>query len=123
MLARPPVRPRTVGSLFTPTRITTALACALISLVVVLPGVSRSLVIPTYLVLVLVTAIVLRGVRQEPGGWLSRRTVRRSLVVLLAVVCIALVATPSPATPAGSSGLFVLFLFLIVLNVALGRAT
>ena len=126
MVASPPVRHRTVRSLLTPTRITTALVCALIFLVVVLPSIAHGLVIAGYLILVLVTAIVVRSVRAEPGSWLGRRTVRRCLVVLLAVACVALVATPSPTTPttpAGSSGLFVLFLLLIVLNVALGRAT
>lgn len=123
MLPRPPVRPRRVRSMLTPTRITTALAFALVLLSVVLPGAGSGLVIGAYLVLVLATAVVIRGVRQEPGVWLGRRAVRRCLVVLLAFVCVALVASPAPTAPAGSSGIFELFLLLIVLNIALGRAT
>jgi hypothetical protein len=108
--------------MLTPTGITTAILCLLVVLEVVVTG-RAAWLIGGYLALVLVTALVVRGVRQEPGSWLGRRTVRRCMVVLLAAICIALIATPAPASPADASGIFVLFLLLIVLNVALGRAT
>jgi hypothetical protein len=123
VLASRPIRRRWGRSLLTPTRITAAILCILVFLGVVLPGSTTGWLIGAYFVLVLVTALVVRGVRQEPGSWLGRRTVRRGIVVLLAAICIALIATPVPASPGDSSGIFVLFLLLIVLNVALGRAT
>jgi hypothetical protein len=123
VLASNPIRQHRVRALMTPTRITAAILCLLVVFSVVLPGSTNGWIIGAYFALVLVTALVVRGVRQEPGSWLGRRTVRRCVVVLLAAICVALVATPTPSTPSDSSGLFVLFLLLIVLNVALGRAT
>jgi len=123
VLASSPIRQHRVRALLTPTRITAAILCVLVFLGVVLPGSTTGWLIGAYLALVLVTALVVRGVRQEPGSWLGRRTVRRGVVVLLAAICVALVATPTPSSASDSSGIFVLFLLLIVLNVALGRAT
>ncbi len=123
MLASNPIRQRRVRALLTPTRITAAIFCVLVFFSVVLPGSTTGWLIGAYFALVLVTALVVRGVRQEPGSWVGRRTVRRCVVVLLAAICVALVATPAPSTPSDSSDIFVLFLVLVVLNVALGRAT
>jgi hypothetical protein len=123
VLVSNPIRQHRVRALLTPTRITAAILCLLVFFSVVLPGSTTGWLIGAYFALVLVTALVVRGVRQEPGSWLGRRTVRRGVVVLLAAICIALVASPAPSSPSDSSGIFVLFLILIVLNVALGRAT
>jgi hypothetical protein len=123
VLASNPIRQRRVRALLTPTRITAAILGVLVFFSVVLPGSTTGWLIGAYFALVLVTALVVRGVRQEPGSWLGRRTVRRCVVVLLAAICVALVATPAPSTPSDSSDIFVLFLVLVVLNVALGRAT
>jgi hypothetical protein len=89
----------------------------------------QEVIAAAYLVLVVVTVVLVRGVRAEPGSWLSRRAVRRGLVGLMGAVCVALLAMPVPASPSGAdaasawSGPFVLFVLLIVLNIALGRAT
>jgi hypothetical protein len=123
VLVSNPIRQHRVRALLTPTRITAAILCLLVFFSVVLPGSTTGWLIGAYFALVLVTALVVRGVRQEPGSWLGRRTVRRGVVVLLAAICVALVATPAPSTPSDSSDIFVLFLVLVVLNVALGRAT
>jgi hypothetical protein len=123
VLASNPIRQHRVRALLTPTRVTAAILCVLVFLDVVVPGSTAGWLIGAYFGLVLVTALVVRGVRQEPGSWLGRRTVRRFVVVLLAGICIALVASPAPSSPSDSSGILVLFLLLIVLNVALGRAT
>ncbi|MEO8899561.1 MAG: hypothetical protein ABI352_12370 [Candidatus Dormibacter sp.] len=123
MLASRPIRRHKVRSLLTPTRITAAILFVLICFGVVLPGSTTGWLIGAYFTLVLVTALVVRGVRQEPGNWLGRRAVRRCVVVLLAAICVALVATPAPSSPSDSSGIFILFLLLIVFNIALGRAT
>jgi hypothetical protein len=123
VLASQPIRRRWGRPLLTPTRIATAILCVLALLSLLGTGSTTVWPIAAYLVLVVATAIVVRGVRQEPGSWLGRRAVRRGIVLLLAGICVALVATPAPASPSDSSGLFILFLLLIVLNVALGRAT
>ena len=123
MLASNPIRQHRVRALMTPTRITAAILCVLVFFSVVVPGSTTGWIIGAYFGLVLVTALVVRGVRQEPGSWLGRQTVRRGVVVLMAAICIALVASPAPSSPSDSSDIFVLFLLLMVLNVALGRAT
>ena len=48
---------------------------------------------------------------------------RRGVLVALGALCVALLAAPGPATSAEASGPLGLFLLLIVLNIALGRAT
>ena len=75
-----------------------------------------------YLLLVFVTWGVVAGVRREPGCWLGRRGVRRALVVAIAADCVGVVATSSPGAQVGSATVLLL-LFLVLLNIALGRAT
>lgn len=123
MLASNPIRNRRLRDLVTPTRLVTTILAALVLLVVVLPGGGHTLLLGSYLLLVLVTAIVLRGVRREPRGWLRRRALRRCLVLVMLAICVALAAGPATTGPSSWSGVFVLFLVLMVLNVALGRAT
>ncbi len=124
MLASPPVRRRGLRPQLTLTRITVTLASLVLLLLWGLFLVQEA-VVAVYLVLVVVTAVLVRGVRAEPGSWLSGRTVRRVLVGLMGAVCVALLLTPNPTSLSDSawSGPFVLFVLLIVLNIALGRAT
>jgi hypothetical protein len=123
MIAEPPVRrrPRTT---FTATRVTAAILVALLVLFL-LPLARHALALAAYLLLVLVTCMVLRSTRREPGSWLGRRSVRRGLVVLIALVCVGLMTATAHPTPTSSvtSGLFALLLVLVILNVALGTAT
>ena len=76
----------------------------------------------TYLLLVFVTWGVVAGVRREPGSWLGRRDVRRALVAGIAADCVGVVAASSPGFQV-SSATVLLLLFLVLLNIALGRAT
>jgi hypothetical protein len=75
-----------------------------------------------YLLLVFVTWGVVAGVRREPGSWLGRRGVRRALVAAIAADCVGVVAASSPGFQFGSTTVLLL-LFLVLLNIALGRAT
>jgi hypothetical protein len=123
MIAHPPIRQRRLRRpAFTPTRITLSIFVGLLCLTLV-PLLDVFLF--GYLVLVLVTCIMLRMTRQQPGAWLGRRSVRRALVALIAATCVALMASPGYTggrAPAPSDEL-ALFLLLIVLNVSLGTAT
>jgi hypothetical protein len=77
--------------------------------------------IPTYAILVLATAAALASARQEPGSWLGRRAVRRGLVAAIGAVCAGFLAgtfRPSATTV----GVYLLVL-LVLLDVAVGRAT
>lgn len=74
-----------------------------------------------YAALALATAVVLRQVSREPGSWLGRRRVRRGLVALLGAVCLALLL--SGLWPSTAAVPVLLFILLILLNIALGRAT
>ncbi len=82
---------------------------------------SRCAVFLLYLVLALATAKALRSVRTEPGSWLGRRSVRRHLVVALAADCGALMASTVWQPALGPA--LVLVIVLVLLDVALGRAT
>jgi hypothetical protein len=75
-----------------------------------------------YLLLVLVTWAVVAGVRREPGSWLGRRAVRRTLVAAIAADCVGLVASSRTGSELGSATLLLL-IFLVLLNIALGNAT
>ena len=99
--------------ILTPTRVTIGVLFALVAL----PGLLLWGYL-VYLAFVLATAVVLRGVREEPGVLLRRRGVRRLLVAALAADCAALIFGPI----ASSAGVLLVVL-LILLNVALGRAT
>jgi hypothetical protein len=105
-----------------------ALAVALLVLAIV-PLVAAGVsgipsILPTlgYLVLLLVTWGVVASVRREPGSWLGRRAVRRGVVAAIAADCAGVVATSSPGAQLGSATVLLL-LFLVLLNIALGRAT
>ena len=119
--------PRTLAALagFSPIGI---LAIVFLLLVLAALFVANSTVIPSllpwivYLVLVFVTWGVVAGVRREPGSWLGRRGVRRGLVVAIAADCVGVVAASSPGFQLGSTTVLLL-LFLVLLNIALGRAT
>ncbi len=105
-----------------------ALAVALLVLVIVTLGAAVGSDIPSilptlgYLVLLFVTWGVVAGVRREPGSWLGRRAIRRGVVVAIAADCVGVVATSSPGAQLGSATVLLL-LFLVLLNIALGRAT
>jgi hypothetical protein len=124
VIANPPIRQRGPRSLFTPVRITTAIFIGLVCLSLIPAGGHLAWLVG-YLLLVLVTCIVLRTTRREPGTWLGRRAVRRAVVGLIAADCVALMATPAPSagSPTAGSGLLAFLLLLVVLNVALGGAT
>jgi hypothetical protein len=81
-------------------------------------------VLPTigYLMLGFVTWGVVAGVRSEPGSWLRRRAVRRVLVAAIAADCAAVIATSTPGLDLVATTVLLLF-FLVLLNIALGRAT
>ncbi|MGO8686916.1 MAG: hypothetical protein ACLQT7_06985 [Candidatus Dormibacteria bacterium] len=111
-----------------PAGVLLALAVVLLVLVIVPLGAAGGSVIPSilptlgYLLLVCVTWGVVAGVRREPGSWLGRRTVRRGVVAAIAADCVGVVATSSPGAQIGSATVLLL-LFLVLLNIALGRAT
>ena len=70
----------------------------------------------------LFVAFTIRTVRRlpvEPGIWLGRRAVRRGLVALIALVCLDFAIGPALLSGAGA----LLFLLLVLCDVALGRAT
>jgi hypothetical protein len=73
-----------------------------------------------YLCFAALTVFVLRHVAIEPGSWLSRRTIRRTIVALIVLACVALLAVPGNLL--GASVLLVL-LFIALCDVILGRAT
>jgi hypothetical protein len=81
-------------------------------------------ILPTigYLMLAFVTWGVVAGVRREPGSWLGRRSVRRVVVAAIAADCAGVVASSAPGIQLGAIPLLLL-LFLVLLNIALGRAT
>jgi hypothetical protein len=115
-------------STFTPTRVAVGILFALMALNFALPGVASTYGVLAYLGLVGITMMVVSGVRREPGSWLGRRSVRRCVVVLLVVVCVGLLATPpptyNPTSGESSTGpSLVLLMIMVLLNIALGRAT
>jgi hypothetical protein len=117
-----------MNGVITPTRVAAGILFAFMVIDLALPGVASTYGVLAYLVLVGITMVVISGVRKEPGSWLGRRSVRRGLVALLAAVCIGQLATPPPTysatTGESSTGpLLALFMFMILLNIALGRAT
>jgi hypothetical protein len=125
MITHRPIRQRRLRlPAFTPTRITLSIFVGLLCLYFV-PLLSRDVFLFGYLVLVLVTCVMLRMTRREPGAWLGRRSVRRALVALIAATCVALMASPSytGGSTVPPSDEFALFLLLVVLNVSLGTAT
>jgi hypothetical protein len=125
MITHPPIRQRRLRRpAFTPTRITLCIFVGLLCLTLV-PWLSRDVFLFGYLVLVLVTCVMLRMTRQQPGAWLGRRSVRRALVALIAATCVGLMASPSytGGSTVPPSDEFALVLLLVVLNVSLGTAT
>lgn len=124
MIAQPPMlRPvRRRRPAFTAVRITAVILVGLLTLMTV--GLTshglRGAWLLGYLLLVVVTCVALRSTRDEAGSVLGLTAVRRTVAVLIALTCVALVMTP--ATVMVSRGL-PLFVFLVVLNVALGRGT
>ena len=125
MIADAPIRQRRLrGPAFTPTRVTLAILVGLLGLTLV-PLVARDVLLFAYLVLVLVTCVMLRMTRREPGAWLGRRSVRRALVALIAATCVGLLASPSytGGRTVPPSDELALLLLLVVLNVSLGTAT
>jgi hypothetical protein len=126
MIADPPIRQRRLRRpAFTATRVTLTILVGLVALAL-LPFGGMGAWLIGYLFLVLATCIALRSSRRQPGSWLGHRIVRRGLVGLIAVICIALVATPAPSNTSNGyngGGLLLLIVFLVVLNIALGGAT
>ncbi|MBV8194590.1 MAG: hypothetical protein JOY80_03595 [Candidatus Dormibacteraeota bacterium] len=112
------------GRIFTPTRLAAAILVALLVLSLAEPALASSWgwALLAYLGLVVVTALVVNGLHREPGAWLGRRLVRRALVMAIVAVCVGLL-TLGPPTLGGSGGFLLFFFMLVVLNVALGRAT
>ncbi len=123
MIADPPIhRPVRRGPELTAVRITATILVGLFTLMTV--GLTshslRGAWLLGYLLLVLATCIMLRTTRGDAGTWFALRAVRRSVAVLISLACLALVLTPQAAM--ANRGL-PLFVFLVVLNVALGRGT
>jgi hypothetical protein len=109
---------------FTIGRLTVSLVVVLLTIPVLLfplGGLVWGLLL--YLAFGLATAAVLRGVRREPGSWLGRRAVRRGLVVALAANCAALLFESARPPEEASGPVVFLVVLLVLLNVALGRAT
>ena len=107
--------------LFTPLGLTTVAVGIFIALLLIGFGLSAQwLVIAAYAILVLATAAALRGGNREPGSWLGRRVVRRSLVAVQSANCVALLVSGLWSSPAGQA---VLVVVLVLLDVALGWAT
>lgn len=73
-----------------------------------------------YLVFVAATVLVIRRVTTHPGRWLGRRRIRRGIVGLACLCCLAMVV--APANDLGGS-IILLILFLALCNVLLARAT
>lgn len=109
-------------AIFTPTRTASGILVALFGLSLAVPGLAQTWGLLAYFGLVVLTGFVVNGVRGEPGSWLGRRVVRRMLVLAVAAVCVGLM-TVGPPTAEGSGGLVLFVFVLILLNVALGRAT
>jgi len=57
-----------------------------------------------YLCFAALTVFVLRHVAIEPGSWLSRRTIRRTIVALIVLACVALLAVPGNLLGAVDAG-------------------
>ena len=72
-----------------------------------------------YWLFVAFTIRILRGVPAEPGAWLGRRSVRRGLVTLIALVCALFAVSPGQL----SGWAVLLTLFLVFCDLLLGRAT
>jgi hypothetical protein len=113
---------RRAGEIFTPTRIAIGILVILLALSLALPDAGATWWLLAYLGLVVATAVVINGVRNEPGLWLGRRAVRRVIVIAIALVCAGLLTVTS-GTPGGTGLLLILLMVLILLNIALGRAT
>jgi hypothetical protein len=73
-----------------------------------------------YLLFLLATAFVVRTVEVEPGAWLGMRSVRRGLVVVLALITLDLLTMQT--TDFANVGIALLVL-LALGDIALGRAT
>lgn len=115
--------PRFERPAVTPTRVAVGILLVLLTFSLALPAVEVRAWGPlAYFGLVVVTIGVINGLRFEPGSWLGRRLVRCMLVLAIAAVLIGLLTTAAP-TPSGYGTLLMLSFLLIVLNVALGRAT
>ncbi len=93
-----------------------ALGATVLVVVLLLSGLSVPWLL-VYLGFVLATILVVRSVPQEPGALLGRRLARRTMVMGIFAVCAALSLPTSP------TWVFLLFVALVLLNVALGRAT
>lgn len=117
--ARPQSR---AGDIFTPSRIAIGILVVLMAFGLALPDLRETWWMLAYLGLVVATALVINGVRNEPGLWLGRRMVRRVIVIAIALVCAGLLTVASGAS-SGTGFLLVLLMVMILLNIALGRAT
>ena len=107
----------------TPTRVAVGILLGLFTLSLALPALTAHAWAPlAYFGLVIVTIGVVNGLHLEPGSWLGRRLVRCVLVLAIAAVLLGLLTT-GPLTSAGYGTFLMLLLLLIVLNIALGRAT
>lgn len=125
---REPRRRRLVDKRPGPAGVLLILAVALLGIVLVplvaSGGSGIPSILPTvgYLVMLVVTWGLVASVRREPGSWLGRRSIRRVVVAAIAADCVGVVATSSPGARIGSATVLLL-LFLVLLNIALGRAT
>ena len=106
---------------FTAARLTVGVLVALLVLPAILLAGLGWWQYAAYLVLMLATAAVLRSVSGQPGTWLGRRAVRRALVAALVADCAGLLLATA-LQPAPWSAVLLLVL-LVLLDVALGRAT
>jgi hypothetical protein len=115
-------RPGGLPNAFTPTRIALGILVVLMAVGLALPDAAETWVLIAYLGLVVVTAVVINGVHNEPGLWLGRRAVRRGIVVAIGAICAGLLMV-TPTVPGDNWSLILLLVLMILLNIALGRAT
>lgn len=83
-------------------------------------GISAFAFLSLYLLFVVITIFVVRGVPVQPGQWLARRAVRRALVVGISLACLLTLAQTGPESPGGA---FLMPALFVLGFLALGRAT
>lgn len=100
------------------------LTIALVILIVgywILAGLTLFAVFSLYLTFLVVTVLVVRSVPVQPGRWLAVRSLRRSLVAVIALGFVVLLLGPSGPDSIGGEPILLLLLGLGF--VILGRAT
>jgi len=92
----------------------------LLVLLLALPALTRLPLLDAYLLFVIATVVVVRVAPATPGVWLGRRAARRAVVLLLLAACAVLMI---PAPQVLSQSVLLVFVVIVLANVALGKAT